>query len=77
MMDEAVMSGLRDVKEGLEWVMGLLGGGHTANGDFKLKAPRVSALAKKAGPAKKATRQGKMKVPAKKAKTAKGKSKKK
>lgn len=87
MMDEAVMSGLRDVKEGLEWVLTVLGGGHTANGDFQLKAPafakapaakpRVSALAKKASPPKKAAPQGKMKTPTKKAKTAKGKSKKK
>lgn len=68
MMDEAVLSELREVKDGLEWILNVLGG-HTANGDFKLRAPafakasagkaRVSARAKKkmvkkAAPAKKA-----------------------
>ena len=42
MMDEAVLSELRDVKDGLEWILGVLGG-HTANGDFKLRAQRVVA----------------------------------
>jgi len=75
MMDEAVMSGLRDVKDGLEWILNVLGG-HTANGDFKLQPPRMSALAKKAAPAKKTAAKGKMKVPAKKSKPAKSKGKK-
>ena len=38
MMDEAVLSELRDVKDGLEWILNVLGG-HTANGDFRLRAP--------------------------------------
>jgi len=70
MMDEAVLSGLRDVKDGLEWILNVLGG-HTANGDFQLKSQRLSALAKKAAPSKKAAAKGKMKVPAKKAKPVK------
>lgn len=81
MMDAAVMTGLRDVKDGLEWILNVLGG-HTANGDFRLRPPaakagkpRISALAKKAAPAKKAAAKGKMKAPAKKAKPVKGKKK--
>jgi len=68
MMDEAVMSGLRDVRDGLEWILSLLGG--SVKSDFTLKAPRVSALAKKVAP------KGKMKAPAKKMKAAVGKKKK-
>lgn len=45
MMDEAMLTELRDVKHGLEWILGVLGGGHTANGDFALRAPRASASA--------------------------------
>lgn len=59
MMDKAVLSELREVKTGLEWILKVLGG-HTANGDFKLQAPRVMAapktakkIVKKAAPAKK------------------------
>ncbi len=70
MMDDAVMSGLRDVKDGLEWILTVLGG-HAANGDFKLRPQRVSALAKKAAPAKKAAAKGKMKAPVKKVKPVK------
>ncbi len=75
MMDEAVLSELRDVKDGLEWILSVLG--HTANGDFKLKAQRIVTLPKKAGPVKKAAPRGKMKAPARKTKPAKSKSKKK
>lgn len=76
MMDEAILSELREVKDGLEWILNVLGG-HTANGDFKLQAQRISTSAKKAKPLKKAAPKGKMKVPAKKTKPAKGKGKKK
>ena len=76
MMDEAMLAELRDVRDGLEWILKMLGG-HTANGDFKLRAPRVSAGRKKAAPLKKAAAKGKMKVLAKKAKLAKSKGKKK
>jgi DNA-binding transcriptional MerR regulator len=75
MMDEAVLSELPEVKDGLEWILNVLGG-HTANGDFQLKAPRITAPAKKAASVKKTAPKGKMKVPAKKAKPAKAKSKK-
>jgi DNA-binding transcriptional MerR regulator len=74
MMDEAVLSELRDVKNGLEWILGVLGG-HTANGDFKLQAPRIKSAPKKMAAQKKAAPKGKMKVPAKKAKAGKGKKK--
>jgi DNA-binding transcriptional MerR regulator len=60
MMDGAVLSQLRDVKNGLEWILNVLGG-HTANGDFKLSAPMVKAapakakkIVKKQAPARKA-----------------------
>ena len=76
MMDEAVLSELREVKDGLEWILSVLGG-HTANGDFKLRPQRILAPPKKAAPSKKAAAKGKMRVPAKKTKPAKAKSKKK
>lgn len=71
MMDEAVLSELRDVKDGLEWILGVLGG-HTANGDFKLKAQRIVAapaknkIVKKAAPTKKAKPAAKAKKKTKK-----------
>lgn len=38
--DEAARTGLRDVKRGLEWILGVLGSQTpTANGDFALRAP--------------------------------------
>jgi len=76
MMDGAVLAELRDVKDGLEWILSMLGG-HTANGDFKLQPPRVAALAKKTATANKAPAKSKMKAPAKKSKPAKSKGKKK
>jgi DNA-binding transcriptional MerR regulator len=77
MMDGAVLAELRDVKDGLEWILNVLGG-HTANGDFQLKVQRMSAApAKKAPPSKKAVAKGKMKAPVKKNKPAKNKGRKK
>jgi DNA-binding transcriptional MerR regulator len=78
MMDEAVLSELRDVKDGLEWILNVLGGHHTANGDFQLKVQRVSAAPGKKAPAsKKAVAKGKMKAPVKKSRPAKSKGRKK
>ena len=71
MMDGAVLSELRDVKDGLEWILNVLGGGHTANGDFKLKPPRIAAAVKKPAPVKKAAPKGKMKAPVRKVKPVK------
>lgn len=66
MMDEAVLSELREVKDGLEWILSVLGG-HTANGDFKLQAPRVLAAPKKAKKVVKKPAPAKKSKPAKKA----------
>ncbi|TAK14866.1 MAG: MerR family transcriptional regulator [Acidobacteria bacterium] len=74
MMDEAVLAELREVKDGLEWILNVLGGSHTANGDFALRPPRVKA----AKPRKDVGRNfssGSKKAAAKKAKPVKGKKK--
>ncbi len=82
MMDEAVLSELRDVKDGLEWILKVLGV-HTANGDFRLRAPAFAkASAGKRKAAKKAVGRNfssgsKKAAPAKKAKPAAVKGKKK
>jgi len=84
MMDEAVLSELRDVKDGLEWILNVLGG-HTANGDFSLRknvgrsfSSGAKSNRKAAKPVGRSFSSGKSKARAAKAKPgkAKGKSKK-
>lgn len=62
MMDQAMRTELREVKDGLRWILSVLGG-HTANGDFALRAPREETPK---APVKKVAAKGKIKVPAKK-----------
>ena len=65
MMDEAAQTGLRDVKRGLQWIMGVLEGEGAGN-EFALRAPAVKAAVKAATtkkaptkPAPKAVKKGK------------------
>ncbi len=45
MMDEAAQTGLRDVKRGLQWILGVLEGEGAAN-EFALRAPAAKVTAK-------------------------------
>ena len=68
MMDQAAQTGLRDVKRGLQWIMGVLDG-EGAQNEFALRAPVVKTAAKaatKAPAAKKPAETGKKKVGRKK-----------
>jgi hypothetical protein len=52
MMDEAALTGLKDVKRGLKWIMGVLEG-EGAQNEFSLKpAAAKAAKTAKAAPAK-------------------------
>ncbi len=52
MMDEAAQNGLRDLKRGLQWILGVLEGEGAGNG-FALRAqPAKASPARKAPPAK-------------------------
>ena len=64
MMDQAAQTGLRDVKRGLQWIMGVLDG-EGAQNEFALRAP-VAKAATKATVAKKAAETSKKKVGRKK-----------
>lgn len=59
MMDQAAHTGLRDVKRGLQWIMGVLEGEGPGN-DFALRAPAVktpaSAASAKKAPVKAAAK---------------------
>lgn len=77
MMDEAVLSELREVKDGLEWILNVLGG-HTANGDFRLKPPayaKAPAGKQKSAVVGRNFSSGKKAAPAKKSKPVKAKKK--
>ena len=79
MMDQAMLSELREVKHGLQSILNLLGG-HTANGDFALRAPKSEPSSKGEASSRTvatAASKGKMKVPAAKSAPGKAKSKKK
>lgn len=45
MMDQAAQTGLRDVKRGLQWILGVLDG-EGAKNEFALRAPAVKVAAK-------------------------------
>lgn len=74
MMDQAARTGLKDVKRGLQWIMGVLDG-EGARNEFALRAPmEKSALKTESAP--KAPGKKPPAKPAPKAVTKKGKSKK-
>ena len=74
MMDEAARTGLKDVKRGLQWIMGVLER-ETGSRDFELSAPvqPVVKAAKVAKPAAKAPAKKTASKPVAKGKKAKGK----